>query len=195
MAVIGTNEKMKIFQGKTGIQGRQALYGKLEKSDKVAPGAGNLAFIMAREIMERAGSETRVLNSAKLPFIWDASAKTDREDAMKPAHLIEERHDEKLPLVPLPGEQEMERRKLSANYSHEVKGLTRNINLLHAMFVYQGHTAVVRKNLAAAERRQEAVKLLSGQEREEAEWILKHLELHEQRMNMYFMGIIIFQQI
>ena len=195
MAVIGTNEKMKIFQGKTGIQGRHALYGKLEKSDKVAPGAGNLAFIMAREIMERAGSETRVLNSAKLPFIWDASAKTDREDAMKPAHLIEERHDEKLPLVPLPGEQEMERRKLSANYSHEVKGLTRNINLLHAMFVYQGHTAVVRKNLAAAERRQEAVKLLSGQEREEAEWILKHLELHEQRMNMYFMGIIIFQQI
>jgi hypothetical protein len=27
---------------------------------------------MAREIQERAGSEARVLNSAKLPFIWDA---------------------------------------------------------------------------------------------------------------------------
>ena len=144
--------------------------------------AGNLAFIMAREIQERAGSEVRVLNSAKLPFIWDAPTKTDKEDAMKLAHLIEERRDEKLPIVPLPSEQEMERRKLLANYSREVKGRTRNINLLHAMFVHQGHTAVVRKNLATAERRQEAVSLLTGQEREEAEWILKHLELHEQRM-------------
>jgi hypothetical protein len=34
--------------------------------------AGNLAFIMAREIQERVGSEMRVLNSAKLPFIRNA---------------------------------------------------------------------------------------------------------------------------
>ena len=50
------------------------------------------------------------------------------------------------------------------------------------MFVHQGHTTIVRKNLATAERRQEAVKLLKGQERDEAEWILKHLDLHEQRI-------------
>ena len=110
MAIIGTNGKMKINQGKTSIQGRQALYKKLEKSDKVALEAGNLAFIMAREIQERVGSEVRVLNSAKLPFIWDAPTKTDKEDAMKLAHLIGERRDEKLPIVPLPSEQEMERR-------------------------------------------------------------------------------------
>ena len=97
MAIIGKNGKMKIHQGKTSIQGRQALYGKLEKSDKVALEAGNLAFIIAREIQERAGSEVRVLNSAKLPFIWDAPTKTDKEDAMKLAHLIEERRNEKLP--------------------------------------------------------------------------------------------------
>jgi hypothetical protein len=28
-----------------------------------------------------------VLNSAKLPFIWDSPTKTDKEDAMKLAHL------------------------------------------------------------------------------------------------------------
>jgi len=151
-AVIGTNGKMKIHQGKTSIQGRQALYRLLERTDKVAPGAGNLAFIMAREIMERAGSEARVLNPAKLP------------------------------VVPLPSEQEMERRKLPANYSREVKGRTRNINLLQVMFAHQGHTTIVRKNLATAERRREAVKLLTGQEREEAEWILKHLDLHDERI-------------
>jgi hypothetical protein len=50
------------------------------------------------------------------------------------------------------------------------------------MFVHQRHTTIARKNLATAERRQEAVYLLTGQEREEAEWILKHLELHERRM-------------
>jgi hypothetical protein len=91
----------------------------LERTDKAALEAGNLAFIMAREIQERAGSEVRVLNSGKLPFIWEAPMKTDKEGAMK---------------------------------------------------------------LARGERRREVVQqLLRGHEREEAEWILKYLELHDAR--------------
>ena len=129
---------MSIHHGKTSIQGRQALYGKLEKGDKVAL---------------EAGSEVRVLNSAKLP------------------------------LVPLPGEQEMERRKTLASYGREVRNRTKMINTLHAMFVHQGHTTVVKKDLATAERRRQAVGVLTGHEREDAEYILKHLELHEQRMD------------
>jgi len=66
--------------------------------------------------MEQTGGEVSVLNSAKLPFIWDAPTKTDKEDAMKIAHLVEERRDEKLPIVPLPSEKEMERRKTLASY-------------------------------------------------------------------------------
>jgi transposase len=155
----------------------------------VALEAGNLAFIMAREIMERAGCEVRVLNSAKLPFIWDAPTKTDREDAMKLAHLIEERRDEKLPLVPLPSEKEMRRRKLLANYSREVRGRTKMINLLHALFVHQGHTTIVRKNLATSENRLASVELLYGQEREEAEWLLKHLDLYDRRLQELRMRI------
>jgi len=80
MAIIGRNSKMKIHKGKTNDYGRQALYRLLEKDDKVALEAGNLAFIMAREIQERVGSEVRVLNSAKLPLIWDAPTKTDKSD-------------------------------------------------------------------------------------------------------------------
>jgi hypothetical protein len=72
MAIIGIKAKMKIHHGKTSPAGRQALYEKLVTSDKIALEAGNLAFIMAREIQERVGCEVRVLNSAKLPFIWDA---------------------------------------------------------------------------------------------------------------------------
>jgi transposase len=87
------------------------------------------------------------------------------------------------PLVPLPSEKEMEMRKTLASYGREVRNRTKQINTLHAMFVHQGHTTVVRKDLATAERRQQAVEMLSGQDREEAEYILKHLELHEQRIN------------
>ena len=182
MAIIGKNGKMSIHQGKTSNQGRQALYRKLEQTDKVALEAGNLAFIMAREIMEQAGCEVRVLNSAKLPFIWDAPTKTDKEDAMKLAHLIEERRDEKLPIVPLPSEKEIGRRKLIASYGREMKNRTRFINTLHSIFVHQGHTTVVKKHLATAAKRLEAVKVLQGQELEEAQWLLKYLELHEQRI-------------
>ena len=183
MAIIGRNGKMSVHHGKTSVQGRQSLYGQLEKSDKVALEAGNLAFIMAREIMERVGSEVRVLNAAKLPFIWDAPTKTDKEDAMKLAHLVEERRDEKLPIVPLPSEQEMERRKVLSSYGREVRNRTKMINLLHAMFVHQGHTTVVRKDLATAERRQKAIEILRGHDLKDAEYILKHLALHEQRID------------
>jgi len=101
---------------------------------------------------------------------------------MKLAHLIEERRDEKLPIVPLPGKEEIGQRKLIANYAREVKCRTRLLNQLHAMYVHQGHTTIVRKDMATSERRQEAVELLTGQEREEAEWILKHLDLYEKRI-------------
>jgi transposase len=101
---------------------------------------------------------------------------------MKLAHLVEERRDGKLPVVPLPGEKEIERRKTLSSYGREMRNRTRHINTLHAIFVHQGHTTVVRKNLATAEKRQEAVRVLTGLEREEAEWILKYLELHEQRL-------------
>jgi len=182
MAIISTKGKMILHKGKTSVQGRAALYKLLEKSDKIALEAGNLAFIMAMEIQERVGSEVRVLNSAKLPFIWDTPTKTDKEDAMKLAHLVEERRDEKLPIVPLPSEKEIERRKTLSSYGREMRNRVRHINTLHAIFVHQGHTTIVKKNLATAEKRQEAVQILSGLEREEAEWILKYLELHEQRI-------------
>jgi transposase len=182
LAIIGKNGKMIIHEGTTSERGREALYRLLEKGDKIALEAGNLSFIIAREILQRVGCEVRVLNAAKLPYIWDAPTKIDREDAMKLAHLIEERRDEKLPLVPLPSEEELAQRKLIANYSREVKNRTRDINLLHALFVHQGHTTIKKKNLSNNENRREAVELLTGQEREEAEWLLKHLELYEQRM-------------
>ncbi|MCL2130315.1 MAG: IS110 family transposase [Treponema sp.] len=182
MAIIGKNGKMSIHLGKTSAQGRKTLYNKLDKTDKVALEAGNLAFKMAQEIIQQVGSEVRVLNAAKLPFIWDAPTKTDKEDAMKLAHLIGERRDEKLPIVPLPSEKEMEMRKITSNKDRETRNRTRHINRLHSLFHNQGHTEITKKDIATSERRGEAVKVLTGIDREEAEWILKYLGLHEQRI-------------
>ena len=182
MAIIGRNGKTSMHQGKTSVQGRTALYRLLEQGDKVALEAGNLAFIMAREIMERAGCEVRVLHSAKLPLIWSSPTKTDKEDARKLACLVEEQKDGKLPLVPLPSKQEMERRKKLASYGREVRNRTKMLNTLHALFISQGHTTVVKKDIATAPRRRQAVEALQGHEREDAEHLLKILELHEQRI-------------
>jgi transposase len=101
---------------------------------------------------------------------------------VKPAHLIEERRDEKLPVVPLPGGEELAGRKLLANYGREQRNRTGQINTLHALFAHQGHTAAVKKYLSVAEKRKAVVELPGGQEREEAEWLLKYLDLHERRL-------------
>ena len=108
MAIIGKKGKVIIHHGKTSVEGRMALYRQLGKDDRIALEAGNLAFIIAYEILKIVGNGVRVLvlNSAKLPFIWDAPTKTDKEDARKLAMLIEGRPDGKLPIVPLPSEKE-----------------------------------------------------------------------------------------
>jgi len=182
IAIIKEKGKVSTHHGKTSIEGRMALYRLLRKGDRIAVEAGNLAFIMAWEILNIVGSEVIVLNSAKLPFIWDAPTKTDKEDARKLARLVEERRDEKLPIVPLPDKEEMERRETISNYGREMKNRTRAINTLHSLFVKQGITTVVKKNLATVERRAEAIKVLSGREREDAVWQMKYLEMYEQRI-------------
>ena len=182
MAIIGVDGKARFHCGKTCNKGRQAMYGLLKATDKVALEAGNLAFIVAREIQERVGSTVRVLNAAKLPYIWDAPTKTDKEDALKLAHLVEERRDEKLPIVPLPSDKELARRKVMASYDRTMRHRVKHINTLHAIFVHQGNTEIVKSDLATDSRRREAIEMLSGHEREEAEWILKYLELFEERL-------------
>jgi transposase len=158
------------------------LYRKLEKGDKVAIEAGNLAFIMAKEIIDQAGCEVVVLNAGKLAMIYGSMKKTDKEDALKLARIIEQFRDDQLPSVPLPSGQEMRRRKLIHSHKRAVKLVVQMINLVHGLFVHQGITTITKKNLAGKEAREEAVKLLSGQEAEEAVWALKTIALSERRI-------------
>jgi hypothetical protein len=88
------------------------LYGKLRAGDKVVLETGNLAFIMAKEMEQWVGCRVRVFDAHHLPIIYATDKKTDTEDALKPAHLAADRPDSRLPLVAVPGDEEMEKRKL-----------------------------------------------------------------------------------
>jgi transposase len=114
--------------------------------------------------------------------IYRSMKKTDKEDALKLAHTLEDTREERLPEVAVPGEREIRRRKLLSRYRFEQGERNRGINRLHGQFVAQGITDVEKKDLATAERREEAVKALEGMEREEAEHLLECLKLYERQL-------------
>jgi transposase len=175
-------ERTVCYKGTTTGEGRVKLYGKLCVGDKVALEAGNLAFIMAKEMEKAVGCRIRVLNARHLPIIYETDKKTDKEDSLKLAHIVADRPDSRLPVVAVPGDEEMEKRKLVSCYRKEQKNRNQGINRLHGLFVQAGVTTVVKKDLARRERRKETVRRLSGLERSEAEHIMACLELYERRL-------------
>jgi transposase len=76
----------------------------------------------------------------------------------------------------------MRRRKLIQSHKRAVRMRVQMINLVHGLFVHQGITTVSKKELAEKESRETAVKMLDGQEREEAEWALSAINLAEERL-------------
>jgi len=181
VAIVGSKGKVTMSNGKTTAIGRQMLYKKLTVQDKVALEAGNMAFIMAKEIEAAVGCRVYVLNPSHLALIYGSMKKTDKEDALKLAHILQDCQEERLPVVAVPGDEEMKRRKLLASYRREQQSRNRAINRLHGLFVAQGITTMKRKDLATAERRKEAIEQLSGLERSEGEHLLKCLERYEER--------------
>jgi transposase len=177
-------EKTARYKGVTTAEGRIKLYKLLRAGDKVGLEAGNLAFLVAKELELAVGCPVRVLNPHRLAIIYATDKKTDKEDALKLAHLVTDRPDSRLPIVAVPGEVEMRRRKILGSYRREKENRDRGINRLHGLFVHQGIVTVVRKDLAGDEKRRETVKQLSGLEREEAEHLAEVLKLEEGRIGV-----------
>jgi len=182
VAIVTKDSKVKMSNGKTYPEARQSLYKKLHSKDKVAIEAGNMAFIMAKEIEASVGCRVYVLNPSQLPLIYKSMKKTDKEDALKLAHILEDYREERLPLVSVPNDKEIVRRKILASYRRIKQGRNRDINQLHSLFVSQGITTKVRKDFTSAQNRQEAIKELVGIELEEAEYLLKCLALKDERI-------------
>ena len=173
---------VKISNGKTCVTGRQALYRKLRPSDKAALEAGNLAFIIAKELEATVGCGVYVLNPSHLPLIYGSMKKTDKEDSLKLAHIVEDFPEDRLPRVPVPSDEEMGRRKLLACYRRAQQSRIREINRLHGLFLAQGITTITRKNLSSGKSRKEAIQALTGIELQEAKYLVACLDLHEQQI-------------
>jgi len=178
VAIVGKGG-VKISNGKTCVAGRQSLYKKLREQDKVALEAGNLAFIIAKEIEAAVGCRVYVLNPSHLPLIYGSMKKTDKEDSLKLAHIVEDFQEERLPVVPVPSDKEMERRKLLASYRRAQQSRIREINRLHGLFLAQGITTMTKEDLSTSDSRKEAILVLTGIELAEAKYLVECLDLHE----------------
>ncbi len=66
IAVINDKGNVQHSNGRTTPEGRQSLCKKLKTTDRVAIEAGNLAFQMAKEMMDKVGCEVVMLNPGKL---------------------------------------------------------------------------------------------------------------------------------
>jgi transposase len=179
MAIVGKGGKVTRSNGTTGAGGRQALYKKLRPQDRVALEVCSLAFVMAKEIEASVGCKVYVLNPHQLQIIYKSMKKTDKEDSLKLAHILEDFAEERLPVVAVPSEKEMYRRELLACSRSALKSRTRAINELHALFIAQGITTKVKSDFAQADSRQEAVKELTGIKLFRAEHLLKVIDLQE----------------
>jgi len=182
MAAVGKGGNVTMSNGTTYTAGRQGLYKKLYVWDIVGLEACSLAFIMAKEIEAAVGCKVHVLNPGRLSIIYKSMKKTDREDALKLAHILQDFAEERLPVVSVPSDKEMKRRKILANSRRAQSYRNRLINLMHALFVSQGITSKVRKDLATGEARKEAIKELREIERDEAEYLSQCLDLCEKRI-------------
>jgi transposase len=153
---------MERWNGKTDGVGGERLAARLRNGDVVGVEAGSTAFHIARRLQTVIGVRVLVLNPGKLAVIYASMKKTDKEDALKIARLLETMREEYLPVVPLPSKAEEEMRRLAGSQVFLKKERTRLINRLHALFVAAGKTTVTKKDLARDARRRCTVETLFG---------------------------------
>lgn len=95
----------------TGERGQAALLSWLG-ADTVALEAGNQAFRIARTIRAATACTVIVLNPGDLATIYASLKKTDKEDALKLARLVQRFDRAELPEVTVPDESEEDIRRL-----------------------------------------------------------------------------------
>jgi transposase len=181
MAIIDGG-KVRYSSGKTDTDSRSMLYKKLYATDRVALEAGNLAFTMALEMKSAAGCEVTVLNPGNLAVIYASMKKTDKEDSLKLARLIEYMPVDRLPVVEIPSTEQQHRREMVTEQGQARRERARLINELHTLFLKVGITTVVRKDLATAGAREETIKVWTASLLKRAKHLCALLQLFDSEM-------------
>lgn len=165
--------------GVTTPEGRRKLYAKLRATDRVGIEMCSLTMKVAREMKAAVGCEVLLLHAGKLAVIYKSLKKTDKEDALKLARLVKTHEDGELPVVPLPSETDLKRRRMVREARQLRSDRTKEVNRLHALFVECGVTDIKKRNLATKTSREKSVRSLETTQRRQAERICRVIELIE----------------
>ena len=147
----------------TDEAGLKELMKRLHKTDKVGLEAGSQSFYLAKKIIQEAACETIVLNPGGLATVYTSLKKTDKEDALKIARLIQRIPRAELPEVSLPTEEEERTRKLASEQSYWSKQRTIHKNRLHSIFSREGFTHISKKHLDNQKNRLKCLELLKNE--------------------------------
>ncbi|MCG8571795.1 MAG: IS110 family transposase [Spirochaetes bacterium] len=164
---------------KTDISGRQKLYDFLTENDVVGMEACSYAFFLAKEIMKKTSATVIVMNAGDLAVIYRSLKKTDKEDALKIARIMQRHPREELPEVRIPDENEERMRGLSREQNYWSTTKNRAINRLHSIFVYDGITTLMKKDLKSKKRRELWITKLSDRLCAEAKRLNQEILLAE----------------
>ncbi|EMN02469.1 transposase [Leptospira noguchii str. 2007001578] len=180
---IGDNSLHQRQQFSTTENGINNLLNWLNPNDVVGLEAGSQSFRIAKSILNK-GIQVIVLNPGDLATIYQSLKKTDKEDSLKIARLIQRFPIEELPVVPIPNDEEEDNRRLCSEQENWTRQLTQSKNRLHSLFTQAGLTHITKKHLRTKANRETSVTLLPSRYQKEAERILKVLDLVEQNLKL-----------
>ncbi|EMN31446.1 transposase, IS116/IS110/IS902 family [Leptospira interrogans serovar Pyrogenes str. L0374] len=180
---IGDNSLHQRQQFSTTEIGISKLINWLNPNDVVGLEAGSQSFRIAKSILNK-GIQVIVLNPGDLATIYQSLKKTDKEDSLKIARLIQRFPIEELPVVPIPNDEEEDNRRLCTEQENWTRQLTQSKNRLHSLFTQAGLTHITKKHLRTKANREISVALLPSRYQKEAERILKVLDLVEQNLKL-----------
>jgi transposase len=160
----------------TDMKGRNMLLKWLKPNDIVGMETGNLAFFLA-DMMQKNKIEVYVLNAGQIQLIYNSLKKTDKEDALKLARLVQRIPVEELPVVRIPDEYEKKARALLTNQEYWVTSRTRAYNYLHSILCNNGITTVTKKELKDEDFRKAIINSLDKDYRRLAERVLEEINL------------------
>jgi transposase len=177
------NEKIQRTQFKTDLMSRMRLYGWLKKDDIVGIEAGNLAFLLVKEIKKEVGAEVIVLNPGDLRIIFDSLKKTDKNDCLNISRIIKRNPREELPEVRVPDEYEEEARRLISEEEFWTTSKTRAVNRLHSILTNSGITMITKKEIKNVKRRNEILNNLEAKIKVAAKRINSQIILAEMMLD------------
>lgn len=162
---------------------RQEFISSLKANDVVALETGNSSFILAKLIQKQVGCKVHVLNAGKLHIIFESLRKTDKEDALRIAKFIQRIPEEELPTVTIPSDEEMAMRSSAVEQIRMDRLRTQSINALYNLLWNNGVTESGRNDLKHKKTRDEMIQKLPEVYREQAERLIKLIDLYEQYLD------------